>query len=112
MVMLDRQTIIHPGINLDMIFKTEGGALGSRGIKTTSPFQSKGVFDLRGGSHGFCILKIKSLLKSLNPGETIEVLVTGPSMIDDLAAVLAAGPDRLVNTTEENGFSRICLRKN
>lgn len=86
--------------------------MGLREIKNVSPFPSKGIFDLRGGSCGFCILKIKSLLKGLEPGEMIEVLVSDPDTADDLAAVLAAGQDRLVDTAEENGFNRIYLRKN
>jgi TusA-related sulfurtransferase len=69
-------------------------------------------FDLRGGSCGWCILKIKSLLKSLEPGQMIEVLVTDPATIQDLTAVLAVGPDRMLNAVQENGFNRIYVQKN
>ncbi len=70
------------------------------------------VLDLRGGGCAWCILKIKSLLKDMRPGEILEVLITDPATIEDLTVVLAAGPDRLVNSAQENGFKRIYLRKN
>lgn len=74
--------------------------------------QCQAVFDLRGGSCGWCILKIRSLLKSMRPGEQLEVLITDPTTIEDLTAVLAAGNDRLVGSVEEEGFNRLFLQKN
>ena len=80
--------------------------------KAKAENQRKAVFDLRGGSCGWCILKIKSLLKSMQPGDRLEVLITDPTTVEDLAAVLAAGNDRLVDSVEEDGFNRLFLQKN
>ena len=76
------------------------------------PLSGRTVLDLRGGGCAWCILKIKSLLKEMRPGQTLEVLVTDPGMVEDLTAVLAAGRDRLVKSAQERGFRRIYLLKN
>ncbi len=80
--------------------------------KTKTANRSDALFDLRGGSCGWCILKIRSLLKAMQPGDLLEVLVTDPATVEDLSAVLAAGNDRLVDSVQEDGFNRIYLQKN
>jgi TusA-related sulfurtransferase len=66
------------------------------------------VLDIRGWSSPWSILKTKNELKLMEPGQTLEVLV---SDLGDFPAVLSRSNHRLLATDEQVGFSRLYVRR-
>lgn len=65
------------------------------------------VIDLRGMSSPWSILKAKSQLIAMNPGEVLEVLSTDPMMTEDFPKVLAKGGHQLMQTIDQPEYSRL-----
>ena len=69
------------------------------------------VIDLRGVSCPWSILKAKSQLTIMEPGEVLEVLFTDPLMFADFHKVLDQSGHHLLNINEQPGFSRLYVRR-
>ncbi|MBW1980897.1 MAG: sulfurtransferase TusA family protein [Deltaproteobacteria bacterium] len=67
--------------------------------------------DLRGWSCAWCILKAKSELDVMQPGQILEVLITDQKTMVDLPNVLGQSGHQVVEVEEESGFSRLYVRK-
>ena len=69
------------------------------------------IIDLRGVSCPWSILKAKSQLTIMEPGEVLEVLFTDPLMFADFHKVLDQSGHHLLNINEQPGFSRLYVRR-
>ena len=69
------------------------------------------VLDARGWSCPWCILKAESLLRLMEPGKILEVLVTDPQIIRDLPSVLSQGNDQLIKVDQQREVYRLYLRR-
>ena len=69
------------------------------------------VIDLRGVSCPWSILKAKSQLTIMEPGEVLEVLFTDPLMFADFHKVLDQSGHHLLNINKQPGFSRLYVRR-
>jgi TusA-related sulfurtransferase len=66
------------------------------------------VLDIRGWGSPWSILKAKSELNLMEPGQTLEVLISDQ---DDFLAVFRRSNHRLIATEDEVGFSRLYVRR-
>ena len=69
------------------------------------------VIDLRGVSCPWSLLKAKSQLTTMEPGEVLEVLFTDPLMFADFPKVLDQSGHHLIEINQQPGFSRLFVRK-
>lgn len=69
------------------------------------------ILDARGWSCPWCILKAKSQLTIMEPGEVLEVLFTDPLMFADFPKVLDQSGHRLIEISEQPGFSRLYVSR-
>jgi tRNA 2-thiouridine synthesizing protein A len=69
------------------------------------------AIDLRGMSCPWSILKAKSQLNAMDPGEVLEVLSTDPMMFEDFPKVLDQSGHHLVEINKHPGFSRLYVRR-
>ena len=69
------------------------------------------IIDLRGVSCPWSILKAKSQLIAMKPGEILEVLASDPLMFEDFPKVLDQGGHHLVDIREQQEFSRLYVRR-
>lgn len=73
--------------------------------------QAEKVLDGRGWTCAWCILKSKSQLKLVKPGQVLEVLITDPRIIKDLPKVLRPHGDELIQVDEHSDYFRLHLRR-
>lgn len=69
------------------------------------------ILDARGWSCPWCILKAESLLKLMEPGKILEVLVTDPQIIRDLPSVLRQSNDQMIKVDQQQEFCRLYVRR-
>lgn len=73
--------------------------------------ESKGeadkIIDLRGMSCPWSILKAKSQLIAMDPGEVLEVLSTDPMMSEDFPKVLGKTGHQLIQIINQPEYSRL-----
>ena len=69
------------------------------------------VIDLRGISCPWSILKAKSQLIAMEPGEVLEVLASDPMMFEDFPKVLGQSGHHLIEINEQQGYSRFYVRR-
>lgn len=69
------------------------------------------ILDARGWSCPWCILKAESLLRLMEPGKVLEVLVTDPQIIRDLPSVLRQSNDQLIKVDQQQEVYRLYLRR-
>jgi tRNA 2-thiouridine synthesizing protein A len=69
------------------------------------------VLDAKGLSCPLPILKAKKALKSLESGQTLEVLSTDPGSVADFAAFCRTTGNELVEQAEEGGVWTYLIRK-
>ena len=65
------------------------------------------VIDLRGMSCPWSILKAKSKLIAMNPGDVLEVLCTDPMMSKDFPKVLGKSGHQLIQIIDKPEYSRL-----
>lgn len=65
------------------------------------------VIDLRGMSCPWSILKAKSQLIAMAPGEVLEILASDPSMFEDFPKVLGQKGHRLIQIIDQPEYSRL-----
>ena len=69
------------------------------------------VLDLRGMSCPWSILKAKSQLITMEPGEVLEVLSGDPMMIKDFPKVLGQRGHQLIQIKDKQEFSQLYVRR-
>ena len=69
------------------------------------------VLDAKGLNCPLPILKAKKALKSLDSGQTLEVLSTDPGSVADFAAFCRTTGNELVEQAEEGGVWTYLIRK-
>ena len=69
------------------------------------------VLDAKGLNCPLPILKAKKALKSLQSGQTLEVLSTDPGSVADFAAFCRTTGNELVEEAEEGGVWTYLIRK-
>ncbi|MBT8406458.1 MAG: sulfurtransferase TusA family protein [Deltaproteobacteria bacterium] len=69
------------------------------------------IIDLRGVSCPWSILKAKSQLIAMKPGEVLEVLASDPLMFEDFPKVLGESGHHLIDIREQQEFSRLYVRR-
>jgi len=67
--------------------------------------------DLRGWSCLWCILKAKSWLRQMNPGQVLEVLSTDPQVRKDFPQVLEKSQDRVIKVEKRKEYFRLLIRR-
>jgi tRNA 2-thiouridine synthesizing protein A len=69
------------------------------------------IIDLRGMSCPWSILKAKSQLIAMKPGEVLEVLASDPLMFEDFPKVLCQSGHHLVEINRQPGYSRLYVKR-
>ena len=69
------------------------------------------VLDVRGWSCTWSILKAKSELKQMEPGQVLEVLVTDSLTLKDLPPILKESEDEVIRVDEGPDFFILYVRK-
>ena len=69
------------------------------------------IIDLRGVSCPWSILKAKSQLSHMEPGEVLEVLASDPMMFEDFPKVLSKSGHHLVEIHRQQGYSRLYVKR-
>jgi tRNA 2-thiouridine synthesizing protein A len=69
------------------------------------------VLDVRGWSCPWCILKAKSELNLMEPGQILEILVTDPMTLEDFPNVLDQSGHQLIQINEQPEFFRLYVRR-
>ena len=69
------------------------------------------VIDLRGINCPWSILKAKSQLIAMKPGEVLEVLASDPLMLEDFPKVLGQSGHHLIDIREQQEFRRLYVRR-
>jgi TusA-related sulfurtransferase len=67
--------------------------------------------DLIGVVSPICLLKCKSALSRLRPGEVLEVVVQDGEVIESLSMILKESQDSLESFTKEGECFRLSIRK-
>ncbi|MCD6297491.1 MAG: sulfurtransferase TusA family protein [Deltaproteobacteria bacterium] len=74
-------------------------------------FQPDRVLDLRGWSCPWCIVKAKSWLKRMGPGEILEVMSTDPEVQETFPHVLERSKDHVIRIEQKKDFFRLLIRR-
>ena len=99
--------------------KREGGfGFSGTGLAETIASALQGLWmemastlDLIGVVSPICVLKCKSALSRLNPGEVIEVMVQDEEVVESLSMILKQSQDRMEAFSKEGGCYRISIRR-
>ena len=67
--------------------------------------------DVRGLNCPLPVLKAKKFMKTLDSGETLEVLSTDPGLVKDMASLCRATGNTLMKQDEDDGVYRFLLKK-
>jgi len=66
---------------------------------------------LRVWSCRWCILKAKSWLKRMSPGQILEVLSTDPQVRKNFPHILERSADRVISVDQNNGYYRVLVQR-
>ena len=69
------------------------------------------TLDLIGVVSPICLLKCKSALARLDPGEVLEVLVQDQEVVESLSMILKQSEDRMEAFSKEGECFRLSIRK-
>lgn len=73
--------------------------------------QADRVLDVRGWSCPWCILKAKSWLRRMTPGQILEVLTTDPNVQKNFPRVLARTKDHVIGMDQNDDHYRMRIRR-
>jgi tRNA 2-thiouridine synthesizing protein A len=74
-------------------------------------FKVDRILDLRGWTCPWCIVKTKSWLKRMNPGEILEVISTDPEVQKNFPHVLERSPDQVIRVEQKKDYFRLLIRR-
>ena len=69
------------------------------------------VLDLRGWSCPWCILKAKSWLTRMKPGQILELYSTDPETLKNFPSILRNGNDRVIEVKYYPDYHRMLIRR-
>jgi len=69
------------------------------------------ILDLLGVISPVCLLKCKSVLNGMSPGDMLEVLVEDPGVVEGLSAILKQSQDQVEGFLREGDHFRVSIRK-
>ena len=69
------------------------------------------IIDLRGMSCPWSILKAKSQLSLMEPGEVLEMLASDPMMFEDFPKVLGQSGHHLIEINKQPGYFRLYVKR-
>lgn len=69
------------------------------------------TLDLIGVVSPICLLKCKSALSRLNPGEVLDVMVQDEGVVESLSMILKQSNDNMESFAKEGECFRISIRK-
>ena len=69
------------------------------------------VLDLRGWSCPWCILKAKSWLVRMKPGQVLKVLSTDPTVQKNFPRVLECTEDRIIHWEHKEDYIAVLIRR-
>ena len=69
------------------------------------------VLDLRGWSCPWCIVKAKSWLSRMKPGQILELFGTDPEALKNFPSILRHGNDRIIEVKEFSDYHRLLIRR-
>ncbi len=81
------------------------------GQNVKNEFQIDRVLDLRGWSCPWCIVKAKSWLRSMKPGQILEMLTTDPETLKNFPSILRSGNDRIIEIKHYPDYHRLLIRR-
>ncbi|RLB30636.1 MAG: sulfurtransferase TusA family protein [Deltaproteobacteria bacterium] len=67
--------------------------------------------DLSGVVSPICLLQCKRALGERNRGDTLEILLRDPEVVDDLVKIINHSPDQLISKDRKEECYRIVVRK-
>jgi tRNA 2-thiouridine synthesizing protein A len=67
--------------------------------------------DVKGLNCPLPIMQAKKIMKSLEDGDTLEVLATDPGSVEDFASFCRATDNTLLEQDEDDGVYRFLLKK-
>ena len=59
-----------------------------------------------------CLMKCKSTLNTLQPGETMDVLIADPDVVADLEKIIGRSGDQVISRWKESNHYRLRILKN
>ncbi len=59
-----------------------------------------------------CLMKCKSALNSLQSGETLDVLIADPDVVDELIKIIERSGDQVISRRKESNHYRLRIQKN
>jgi tRNA 2-thiouridine synthesizing protein A len=74
-------------------------------------FQIDRVLDLRGWSCPWCIVKAKSWLNRMEPGQILELLGTDSETLKNFPSILRSGNDRIIEIKQYPDYHRLLIRR-
>ena len=69
------------------------------------------VLDVRGWSCPWCIVKAKSWLGRMKPGQILELLGTDPETLKNFPSILRSGDDRIIEVKQYPDYHRMLIRR-
>ena len=66
---------------------------------------------MRGWSCPWCIVKAKSWLRQMSPGQVLEVISTDPEAQKNFPQVLGRGRDRLISIEQYEDYYRLVIQR-
>ncbi|EFK08680.1 conserved hypothetical protein [delta proteobacterium NaphS2] len=69
------------------------------------------VLDLRGWSCPWCIVKTRSWLSRMKPGQILELFGTDPEALKNLPSILKNGNDRIIEVKKYPDYHRLLIRR-
>lgn len=81
------------------------------GQNVKNEFQIDRVLDLRGWSCTWCIVKAKSWLNRMEPGQILEVLGTDSETLKNFPSILRNGKDRIIEVKQYPDHHRLLIRR-
>ena len=86
-------------------------AFHGKGQKLKDEFEIERVLDLRGWSCLWCIVKAKSWLTRMKPGQVLELFSTDPETLKNFPPILRNGNDRVIDVKQYPDYHRILIRR-
>jgi tRNA 2-thiouridine synthesizing protein A len=74
-------------------------------------FQIDRILDLRGWGCPWYVVKAKSWLNRMEPGQVLELLGTDPESLSKVPSVLRHGKDKVIEVKQYADYHRLLIRR-
>ena len=75
------------------------------------PTVTQSELNLIGVFFPVCLMKCKSTLNTLNPGECMDVLIADPEVVDELEKIIKRSEDQVIHRLKEPDHYRLRILK-